>query len=103
MNKEKKGKNKSLFKFPQWINEDNLKNDSIISVISEEYIQMESEEAIGRRLSDVELNRFSLAWYDDEKVSWNRMVLVREAIEEIIKNPDEWIQVDKDYLDENGK
>ena len=76
---------KSLFKFPGLLSEENLKDDSIVFVISEEEIQGEAESAgIERRLTDDELHKIALCFYEDDSLAWQRMVMIREAINEVL-------------------
>lgn len=80
-----KNKRKSLFKFPSLLSEENLKNDSIVFVISEEEIQGEAESAgIERRLTDDELHKIARCFYEDDSLAWQRMVMMREAIDKVL-------------------
>lgn len=87
-----------IIKFPAWSGWDAFIDDPIIWAITENFIQEEAVTEIKRKLTDIELNRLCSIWFDDEKVDWNRLVLVREAIERITSNPKEWLEVDEDYL-----
>jgi hypothetical protein len=92
--------NKSLFKFPYWINEDRLGKDPMVWVITEEMIQEEAEQEIKRRLSDLELHRVFHAQYEDDETSWSRMVLIREVILNVINNPEPWSYYDECFLED---
>jgi hypothetical protein len=87
-----------IFRFPAWSNWDAFIDDSIIWAITENFIQEEAVSELKRKLTDIELNRLCSIWLEDEKVDWNRLVLVREAIKRITSNPKKWLEVDEDYL-----
>ena|SRR3989344_1549858 len=85
INRTNKHRKKSLFKFPNLLSEEHLKNDSIVFVISEEEIQGEAESAgIERRLTNNELHRIACSFYEDDDLAWQRMVLIREAISKVL-------------------
>lgn len=77
-------------------------DDPIIWPITEEVIQIEAESEIDRRLTGKELNRLKEIFYDDEEISWQRMVLIREAILIAIdESKYDWSDMDKEYEEEN--
>ena len=90
----------SIFKFPNQLNEKGLGDDLIVWVVTEEMIQMEAESEIDRRLTDIELNRVFQCFDEDDETLWNRMVLIREAVNSALKNPREWSEFDQKYLSE---
>lgn len=94
------GLSKSIFKFSTWINEDSFKDDPIIWAVSEEMTQSEAEDEIDRKLSDVELNRIHKCLYydiEESSVSWNLMVMIREAIQCAIDDPKSWSEADEQF------
>ncbi len=77
-------------------------DDPIIWPVTEEVIQIEAESEIDRRLTGKELNRLKEIFYDDEEISWQRMVLIREAILIAIdESKYDWSEMDKEYEEEN--
>lgn len=76
-------------------------DDPVIWPITQALVQLEAESEIDRELTNIELNRLKEMFYDDEKVSWNRMVMIREAMSEVIDNSNhQWDEIDKDHQDE---
>ncbi len=74
-----------LFK---WLSSKSLDNDPIVWAVTESMIQQEAESEIGRQLSESEIERLVEAMWDDEETAWNSMVLIREAIKNVV-NPSE--------------
>jgi hypothetical protein len=67
------------------LSEERLKNDSIVFVTSEEEIQGEAESAgIERRLTDNELYKIACSFYENDNLAWQRMVMIRDAIDEVL-------------------
>jgi hypothetical protein len=73
-------KNK-LFK---WMSKKSFDNDPIVWAVTESMIQQEAESEIGRRLSELEIERLVEAMWDDKETAWNSIVLIREAINSIV-------------------
>lgn len=71
---------KKLFK---WLKKESIESP-IFWLITEEMIQEESEQQIKRRLTEDELEELFEFQYEDENVSWDRMVMIREAINRLI-------------------
>ncbi len=84
---------------------DYLKNDDpVIWGIPLEYIQEEADGEIERALTDIEINRLKVVFCDNDKVSWNRMVIIRDAIAVAVDNSKhEWDETDKKYQEEKQK
>jgi hypothetical protein len=80
-------KNK-LFKF---ISKKSLVDDPILFVITENMIQEEAEEEIGRRLTEDELHDFVGLIHEDLEIYDLYRELMSEGIRKVVEGPDSWI------------
>lgn len=71
---------KNLFK---WLKKESIESP-IFWLITEEMVQEEAEQEINRRLTEEELKELFEFQYDDDRLSWDRMVLIRVAINSLI-------------------
>jgi len=79
-------------------------DDPVIWPITLEMIQEEADQELERPLTEIELNRLNLVFFDNLDTSWRMMVLIREAIEEAVDNSKhQWGEVDKDFKEEKLK
>ena len=63
----------------------------------EEEIQTFAEGNFGRKLTEIELNRITQAWYEDDSVMWEKMDLLSSVIEMATDKESDWSVIDKDY------
>lgn len=72
--------------------------------ITHEIVQVEADAELGRELTEIELNRLRIEFMEGERTMWNRLVLLRVAIEEAVDNSKhEWDALDQDYLEEKQR
>lgn len=90
--------NNSIFKFPTWQNDETFEDDQIVWFFTEEMIQSEAEMELDRRLTDVELHRVFQCFFEDDDTLWNRVTFTREAIRNAVDEPEQWSDLDKDFL-----
>jgi len=91
----------NLFK---WHTRKELKNEPLVWVVTEGVIQIEAETYIGRRLTDVEMNRM-LEEFEDGETRFRFTKFICETIDEVLKNADgRWSGLDKQFIKrEKGK
>ena len=63
----------------------------------EEEIQTFAEGNFGRKLTEIELNRITQVWYEDDSVMCEKMDLLSSVIEMAIDEESDWSVIDKDY------
>jgi len=80
---------------------ENCKWDSpILYVITAEMVQGIVEPNIGRRLTDIELERMHYAMMDNTETYYELMTFIISSAEQSIDNTgDQWSSVDKDFQD----
>jgi len=89
--------NKRTFRF---IKADKLGPEAIVLALEEEYLQSFAEANFGRRLSDIELHRFSNEVWDNKDASQALNDLMRAVIEVIADEKDsDWSKTDKLFLE----
>ncbi len=67
----------------KWI-QSNLVESPIIWLVTEEMVQEESAQTIDCKLTDKELQEFFELQFEDDELDWNRMVMIRTAIEKVV-------------------
>jgi len=89
--------NKRTFRF---IKADKLGPEAIVLALEEEYLQSFAEANFGRRLSDIELYRFSNEVWDNEDASQALNDLMRAVIEVMADEKDsDWSKTDALFLE----
>lgn len=80
--------------------EQQLKNGHILWIVTEGTIQIEAETYIGRKLTDVELNRM-IEEFEDGDTRFRFTKFVCETIDEVLNNTDgRWDGLDERFLKE---
>jgi len=74
-----------------------MRNEKVIFEVAfgEDEIQSFAEGNFGRKLTDVELNRITEAWFEDDKVMDARMELLSSVIEMVTDKKSDWSAIDK--------
>lgn len=70
-------------------------NIIITMYFDEETIQGCAESTIGRELTDLELNRLALCWYDFDSTGGVRNEVMSQFVEEVVNHEDSW--ADEEY------
>ena len=60
----------------------------------EEEIQTFAEGNFGRKLTEIELNRITQAWYEGDSVMWEKMDLLSSVIEMATDEESDWGVID---------
>ena len=78
-----------------------MDNQKIIysTAISKEEINLAGKDWIGRELTDIELNRLITAGDEIEAVRDTRCDLIRELVEGVTNDPEEWSGINENYLE----
>lgn len=80
-----------------------LENEPILWIVTEGILQIEAETYIGRKLTDVELNRM-IEEFEDGDTRFRFTKFVCETIDEVLNNTDgRWDELDKIFKREEGK
>lgn len=88
---------KRTFRF---IQADKLGPEAVVLALDEEYLQSFAKDNFERRLSDIELHRFSNEIWDNDGVFQALCDLMSAVIEVIIDEKDnDWSETDKLFLD----
>jgi hypothetical protein len=83
----------------RFIRKESLGPEAIVLVLDEEYLQSFSEANFGRRLSDIELHRFSQQVWDNDIAVSALYDLMGATVEDITKEKDtNWTQTDEIFL-----
>jgi len=89
--------NNRTFRF---IKTDNLGGEAIVLALDEEYLQSFAEANFGRRLSDIELHRFSNEVWDNDDAFQSLSDLMSGVIEVITDKKDsDWNKTDELFLE----
>jgi len=84
----------------RFINVNRLGLEAIVCTINEEYVQSFAEANFGRRLSDIELHRFSNEVYENDEASHALADLMSACIKSVTNEKDmSWSDTDKLFLD----
>jgi len=68
--------------------------------ISEEEINLAGKDWIGRKLTDIELNRIISAGDEIDDVQNARCDLICGLVKGVTNNPEDWFGIDEEYLEE---
>lgn len=92
--------NKRTFRF---IKEDKLGNEAIVLVLDEECLQSFTKDNFRRRLSDIELHRFSNEMWDNDEAFQSLYDLMNAVVKVVTNEEDnDWSETDKLFLGKLG-